>query len=142
MWCLLCRVDTRSPDVCAVAPHPLAGSTVAGWLGCWVSVSETSLDVVLNNRGGVAHICLEFPNRLCCRWCGHRPEARLTPAAYTDTVDAWKKPNEDERGVDIGQIRGQLKLTVAERVREMVHAANVMMTMQENARRFREMQSR
>jgi len=31
---------------------------------------------------------------------------------------------------------------VAERVREMVHAANVMMTLQENARRFREMQSR
>ena len=43
----------------------------------------------------------------------------------------WKNPNEDERGVDIGQIRGQLKLTVAERVREMVHAANVLMTMQE-----------
>jgi len=57
-------------------------------------------------------------------------------------VDAWKNPNEDERGVDIGQIRGQLQLTVAERVREMVHAANVIMTMQENARRNREMQSR
>jgi hypothetical protein len=57
-------------------------------------------------------------------------------------VDTWKNPNEDERGVDIAQIRGQLKLTVAERVREMVHAANVMMTIQENARRFREMQSR
>jgi hypothetical protein len=27
-------------------------------------------------------------------------------------------------------------------VREMVHAANVVMTIQENARRFREMQSR
>jgi len=66
----------------------------------------------------------------------------VTPTAYTDTVDAWPNPNEDERGVDIGQIRRQLKLTVAERVREMVHAANVMMTLQENARRFREMQSR
>lgn len=66
----------------------------------------------------------------------------MTPVAYTDAVDAWKNPNEDERGVDVGQIRGQLKLTVAERVREMVHAANVMMTMHENARRFREMQSR
>lgn len=66
----------------------------------------------------------------------------MTRTAYTGYVDAWKNPNEDERGVDIGQIRRQLKLTVAERVREMVHAANVMMTMQENARRFREMQSR
>ena len=54
----------------------------------------------------------------------------------------WQNPNEDERGVDVGQIRAQLNLTVAERVREMVHAANVLMTMQENARRFREMQSR
>jgi hypothetical protein len=57
-------------------------------------------------------------------------------------VDAWKNPNEDERGVDVGQIRRQLNLKVAERVREMVHAANVVMTIQENARRFREMQSR
>jgi hypothetical protein len=57
-------------------------------------------------------------------------------------VDAWKNPNEDARGVDVGQIRAQLNLTVAERVREMVHAANVLITMQENARRFREMQSR
>jgi hypothetical protein len=57
-------------------------------------------------------------------------------------VDAWKNPNEDERGVDVGQIRRQLNLTVAERVREMVHAANVVMTIQESARRFREMQSR
>jgi hypothetical protein len=79
--------------------------------------------------------------RSCAReWCSdHRPEARLTPGAYTD---AWKNPNEDERGVDVGQIRGQLKLTVPERVREMVHAANVVMTIQENARRFREMHSR
>jgi hypothetical protein len=56
-------------------------------------------------------------------------------------MDEWKNPNEDERGVDVGQIRAQLDLTVAERVREMVHAANVLMTMHENARRFSEMQS-
>ncbi|MFY9481754.1 MAG: hypothetical protein WAP25_07655 [Ilumatobacteraceae bacterium] len=56
-------------------------------------------------------------------------------------MDEWKNPNEDERGVDIGQIRALVKLTVAERVREMVHAANVLMTIQENARRFRELQS-
>jgi len=57
-------------------------------------------------------------------------------------VDVWKNPNEDERGVDLTQIRTQLKLTVAERVREMVHAANVVITIQENVRRFREMHTR
>jgi hypothetical protein len=56
-------------------------------------------------------------------------------------VDTWKNPNEDERGVDVGQIRAQLNLTVAERVRQMVHAANLFMTVQENARRFREAQT-
>lgn len=66
----------------------------------------------------------------------------MTPGAYNHTVDEWKNPNEDDRGVDVGQIRAQLNLTVAERVREMVHAANVLMTMQENARRFRELKSR
>ena len=66
----------------------------------------------------------------------------MTPGAYTFTVDEWKNPNEDERGVDIGQIRALVKLTVAERVREMVHSANVLMAIQENARRFRELQSR
>ena len=63
----------------------------------------------------------------------------MTPGAYTLTVDEWKNTNEDERGVDIGQIRALVNLTVAERVREMVHAANVLMTIQENARRFREL---
>lgn len=72
----------------------------------------------------------------------HRPQADVTLGAYTFTVDEWKNSNEDERGVDIGQIRALVKLTVAERVREMVHAANVLMTIQENARRFRELQSR
>ena len=66
----------------------------------------------------------------------------MTPGAYTLTVDEWKNTNEDERGVDIGQIRALVNLTVAERVREMVHAANVLMSIQENARRFRELQSR
>ena len=63
----------------------------------------------------------------------------MTPGAYTLTVDEWKNTNEDERGVDIGQIRALVNLTVAERVREMVHAANLLMTIQENARRFREL---
>ena len=57
-------------------------------------------------------------------------------------MDAVQNPNEDWRGVDIGQIRAQLRLSVPERVREMVHAANVLMTMQENVRRFREKQPR
>ena len=53
-------------------------------------------------------------------------------------MDAWKNPNEDVRGVDIGQIRAQLNLTVTERVSVMVNAANVLMKIQENARRFHE----
>ena len=56
-------------------------------------------------------------------------------------MDDWKNPNEDERGVDVSQIRRQLSLSVAERVREMVHAANVMMEIQENVRESRETQS-
>ena len=61
--------------------------------------------------------------------------------AYTKTVDTWQNPNEDERGVDIGQISAQLNLTVTERVSVMVNAANILMKIQENARRFQEAQS-
>ncbi|MFN5603573.1 MAG: hypothetical protein ACK49V_03370 [Actinomycetes bacterium] len=57
-------------------------------------------------------------------------------------MDSWQNPNEDARGVDIGQIREMLRMSVAERVRQMVHAANVLMTMQENVRRFGEKQLR
>ncbi|GDX15454.1 hypothetical protein LBMAG03_15530 [Actinomycetes bacterium] len=57
-------------------------------------------------------------------------------------MDSWQNPNEDARGVDIGQIRELLRMSVAERVRQMVHAANVLMTMQENVRRFGEKQLR
>ena len=57
----------------------------------------------------------------------------MTLAAYTQIVDTWKNPNEDERGVDIGQIRHQLGMTTKERVRDMVHAANVMLSIRENA---------
>ena len=66
----------------------------------------------------------------------------MTPRAYTSTMDSWQSPNEDARGVDIGQIRELLRMSVAERVRQMVHAANVLMTMQENVRRFGEKQLR
>lgn len=40
---------------------------------------------------------------------------------------------EDSRGVDISQIRRQLRLSVPERVESMVHAANVMMSIQRMA---------
>ena len=40
---------------------------------------------------------------------------------------------EDHRGVDISQIHRQLRMTVEERVRDMVHVANVMMEIQKTA---------
>jgi hypothetical protein len=42
---------------------------------------------------------------------------------------------EDWRGVDVGQIREQLRLPVKERVRVMVEAANVLLSVEDNARR-------
>lgn len=42
---------------------------------------------------------------------------------------------EDERGVDITQIRAQLALSVPERVRVMVDAANRLIDLQEAAKR-------
>lgn len=41
---------------------------------------------------------------------------------------------EDERGVDISQIRRQLLLSVPDRVRTMVDAANVMLSIQRTAK--------
>lgn len=41
--------------------------------------------------------------------------------------------SEDERGVDVAQIRAQLRLTVPERVRIMVEAANRLIAVQEEA---------
>jgi hypothetical protein len=46
-------------------------------------------------------------------------------------------PLEDWRGVDVGQIRAQLRLPVKERVRVMVEAANVLLGVQGHARRAR-----
>ena len=46
-------------------------------------------------------------------------------------------PLADWRGVDIGQIRDQLRLPVKERVRVMVEAANRMIEIQEHARSAR-----
>lgn len=45
---------------------------------------------------------------------------------------------EDWRGVDVGQIRAQLRLPVKERVRVMVEAANVLVGVQEHARNARD----
>jgi hypothetical protein len=41
---------------------------------------------------------------------------------------------EDSRGVDVGQIRRQLRMTVPERVRTMVDAANVLLSIQARAK--------
>lgn len=54
----------------------------------------------------------------------------------------WQNPNEDARGVDVGQIRRQLQLSVKERVKDMVHAANTLMAMVEHARVARERNTR
>jgi hypothetical protein len=40
---------------------------------------------------------------------------------------------EDSRGVDVSQIRRQLRMTVPERVRSMVDVANTMLEIQERA---------
>jgi hypothetical protein len=53
-------------------------------------------------------------------------------SAYTDRMHG-ASPLEDWRGVDVGQIRAQLRLPVKERVRVMVEAANVLLGVQERA---------
>jgi hypothetical protein len=54
--------------------------------------------------------------------------------AYTQIVDTWKNPNEDERGVDIGQIRRQLLMSVEERVQHMVEVSNKFMEIRAHVR--------
>ena len=44
---------------------------------------------------------------------------------------------EDWRGVDVGQIREQLRLPVKERVQVMVDAANVLIALRDHARAAR-----
>ena len=66
------------------------------------------------------------------RGLGHRPEEGLTASTYVGAVE--QEPMiEDSRGVDLGQIRRQLRMTVPERVRSMVEAANAMLAVQEHA---------
>ena len=49
-------------------------------------------------------------------------------------MDSWQNPNEDSRGVDISQIRDLLRMSVADRVHEMVRVANMMERVRANAR--------
>ena len=58
----------------------------------------------------------------------------MTPRAYTSIVDSWQNPNEDARGVDVGQIRELLRMSVAERAHEMVRVANLMAKARESVR--------
>ncbi len=51
-------------------------------------------------------------------------------------------PLEDWRGVDVGQIRDQLRLSVKDRVRVMVRAANIFLNVQERVVRARSAESR
>lgn len=79
--------------------------------------------------------------------------SRLTRFPYTDgwlfAYEAWSRscaggPSYadgveqeplivDSRGVDVSQIRRQLRMTVPDRVRSMVEAANTMLAIQERA---------
>lgn len=49
-------------------------------------------------------------------------------------MSEWRNPNEDERGIDVTQIRAQLRLTVEDRVRHMVEVANVFMGIRQQVR--------
>jgi len=53
-------------------------------------------------------------------------------ASYADGVEQAPLI-EDSRGVDVSQIRRQLRMPVPERVRSMVEAANTMLAIQERA---------
>lgn len=61
-----------------------------------------------------------------------------TPLSYTRGM-ANTSPLEDWRGVDVGQIQQQLRLSVSERVAVMVDAANRMISMQECAQQARKL---
>lgn len=53
--------------------------------------------------------------------------------SYTCRMEVWHNPNEDARGVDVGQIRELLRMSVAERAREMVRVANLMAKARQSA---------
>jgi hypothetical protein len=47
-------------------------------------------------------------------------------------MDSWQNPNEDSHGVDISQIRSQLRMSVEERVNHMVVVANTFRKIRES----------
>lgn len=69
------------------------------------------------------------PFRAAARWSldQRRDRSRTLPNVPEPIVI------EDDRGVDIAQIRAQLRLTVPERVKSMVDAANALITVQDAA---------
>jgi hypothetical protein len=57
----------------------------------------------------------------------------MISAPYTGDVELFPDI-EDERGVDISQIRRQLRMSVEERVRSMVDTANTLMEIRASVR--------
>lgn len=94
--------------------------------GFWRTLTAT-----VHGSGGTTN------DRARCRWHRDRFQAVVTPRAYTHVMDEWKNSNEDERGIDIGQIRDLLRMSVAERAHEMVRVANLMARTRETAMRGR-----
>ena len=58
---------------------------------------------------------------------------RFSGWPYTDAVDPFPV-EEDERGVDVSQIRRLLDMTVEERVLHMVQVANAFIEVRQSAR--------
>lgn len=58
----------------------------------------------------------------------------MTSVSTTSSTGEELPNLEDFRGVDISQIRAQLRLSVPERVRAMVAAANTMIALENSAR--------
>ena len=57
-------------------------------------------------------------------------------------MDEWQNPNEDWRGVDVTQIRAQLRLSVEGRVRHMVEVANAFMDVRQRVQLVGESEDR
>jgi len=49
-------------------------------------------------------------------------------------MEQWSSPLEDERGVDISQIRRQLRMSIEQRVDHMVEVTNALMEIRASAR--------
>ncbi len=62
----------------------------------------------------------------------HPANPALVASSYTCGMEATSQL-EDSRGVDVGQIRRQLSMSVPDRVRSMVETANRLLEIQEHA---------